>query len=274
MASRHEVASEELAMKMRLEPSLEEGARKIFRQMSADLQKTYANDGTVIPASEYEDEWRALLRSHYRRTVKYFGQSIRRQAKFVKLDVVAKDYGAVDGGIDAALVEFIRVEVDKSVMAISTTNAKGLAEAVADAVANALRDGGQPMSADVAASAARTFKEDGYARANTIAITETQNAAEGSKFVELSGLVDGGATVGDVPITDATTRTWTTILDSRTREPHAFADGQRRNVHEAFDVMGERLMYPRDMSLGASLENVINCRCCATTILELPPTAE
>lgn len=56
---------------------------------------------------------------------------------------------------------------------------------------------------------------------------------------------------------------WSTMLDERVREWHQEAEGQERRVDQPFDVGGEQLRFPGDMSLGASLRNVINCRCAA-----------
>lgn len=52
---------------------------------------------------------------------------------------------------------------------------------------------------------------------------------------------------------------WNTILDNRTRESHAIADGQTVDVEDFFIVGGEALKYPRDPS--GSVGNTIRCRC-------------
>ena len=54
-------------------------------------------------------------------------------------------------------------------------------------------------------------------------------------------------------------KTWIAILDSKTRESHAVADGQTIEIDEDFIVGGEQLEYPRDTK--GSAENIINCRC-------------
>ena len=61
---------------------------------------------------------------------------------------------------------------------------------------------------------------------------------------------------------------WLATLDGRVRDAHAAADGQVVPMDEPFDVGGELMMYPGDSSLGASLGNVIQCRC--TTIPVIP----
>lgn len=53
---------------------------------------------------------------------------------------------------------------------------------------------------------------------------------------------------------------WITTEDDRTREAHARADGQVRNMNDKFSVGGEELDYPSDRFHG-SAANVINCRC-------------
>ena len=59
---------------------------------------------------------------------------------------------------------------------------------------------------------------------------------------------------------------WRSQGDSRVRTGvfnHLSADGQRVPVSEPFTVSGESLMWPGDTSYGASVGNVINCRCSA-----------
>lgn len=54
---------------------------------------------------------------------------------------------------------------------------------------------------------------------------------------------------------------WIATLDERTRDWHADAHGQERDIDEPFEVHGELLMFPGDATLGASAENIIQCRC-------------
>lgn len=74
-----------------------------------------------------------------------------------------------------------------------------------------------------------------------------------------------GEPVDEVPA--GPTKSWVSMGDSRVRPHHMAADVDPQNegvpVDEPFIVRGERLMYPGDSSLGASLDNVVNCRCSA-----------
>lgn len=54
-------------------------------------------------------------------------------------------------------------------------------------------------------------------------------------------------------------KSWLAVMDDRTREDHADADGQVVWIDETFDIGGESLQYPGDPS--GSAEEVINCRC-------------
>ncbi|MHA1347902.1 MAG: hypothetical protein ACTSO3_15985 [Candidatus Heimdallarchaeaceae archaeon] len=93
-----------------------------------------------------------------------------------------------------------------------------------------------------------------HTRITTISITETQNPAEHTKFAEALHLVDAGAV--EIP-----NKQWITMRDALVREMHAEAYSQIVPFRQPFDVGGQQLMYPGDQSLGATLDNVINCRC-------------
>ena len=68
-----------------------------------------------------------------------------------------------------------------------------------------------------------------------------------------------GSLAGAAQTGVALRKIWISTNDSRTRDAHAFADGQKRGMDEDFSVNGERLSFPGDPR--GSAENVINCRC-------------
>lgn len=61
---------------------------------------------------------------------------------------------------------------------------------------------------------------------------------------------------------------WVATADDRTRDEHAAADGQEVPNDEPFEVGGELMMYPGDISLGASAWNVISCRCTVVNFIK------
>ena len=54
---------------------------------------------------------------------------------------------------------------------------------------------------------------------------------------------------------------WVAGHDARTRPAHMRADGQKKKEDEPFIVGGEKMMFPKDRSMGASGWNIYNCRC-------------
>lgn len=56
-------------------------------------------------------------------------------------------------------------------------------------------------------------------------------------------------------------KTWITEGDSRVRATHTEVDGERIKIEEPFLVGNSQMMYPKDMSLGATAEEIVNCRC-------------
>lgn len=61
---------------------------------------------------------------------------------------------------------------------------------------------------------------------------------------------------------------WVATADERTRDAHANAEGQEVPYSEPFIIDGEQLMYPGDISMGASASNVVNCRCTIVTFIK------
>ncbi len=60
-------------------------------------------------------------------------------------------------------------------------------------------------------------------------------------------------------------RRWLATQDDVVRDEHSAADGQMvKGATALYSVGGEQLLYPGDISNGASAGNVINCRCTET----------
>lgn len=99
----------------------------------------------------------------------------------------------------------------------------------------------------IAARLRATFDDFSATRSLLIARTEVIGAANaGGRFAALSTGLD-------------LEHEWLATLDERTRPDHAEADGQRRKMHEPFDVGGHHGMFPGDPTLPPS--EVCNCRC-------------
>lgn len=58
-----------------------------------------------------------------------------------------------------------------------------------------------------------------------------------------------------------TKKRWTSYKDERVRADPADVDGQVIDINRPFHVGEYMMMYPKDDSLGAGLEEIVNCRC-------------
>lgn len=56
-------------------------------------------------------------------------------------------------------------------------------------------------------------------------------------------------------------KTWRTKRDLHVRPTHSEVDGLKIPVEDAFLVGNSEMMFPKDTSLGASAEEIVNCRC-------------
>lgn len=56
-------------------------------------------------------------------------------------------------------------------------------------------------------------------------------------------------------------KTWITMKDKKVRHSHNRVDGETIGIFQVFKVGGSEMMFPHDESLGASANQLINCRC-------------
>lgn len=56
-------------------------------------------------------------------------------------------------------------------------------------------------------------------------------------------------------------KTWNTIMDGKERDSHAEVNGVTIPINEPFELPGGMLMMPGDDSMGASDDELANCRC-------------
>jgi HK97 family phage portal protein len=73
----------------------------------------------------------------------------------------------------------------------------------------------------------------------------------------------------------AEAKEWSTSLDGRERASHGAADGQRVAIDHDFTVGGFKMAHPGDMTGGASVSEIVNCRCAILPIVaDTPPVTE
>lgn len=113
-------------------------------------------------------------------------------------------------------------------------------------------DDGKKQGEALTDSDAIKVSQDSYAvsieRATSVAENEANAILNGEEY---SNAVKNGCTK----------KRWKSYRDERVRADHADVDGQVVDISRPFRVGKYVMMYPKDDSLGAGLEEIVNCRC-------------
>lgn len=165
-------------------------------------------------------------------------------AKAARVALEGEDVPEGDTLARGVVLDWLRTESAKRVKRITTTTTRRIREILTEGVAAG--EGVEPLVERLEAVYLREIIPH---RREVIARTETLTASSvGSR----AGAKATGLALDHV---------WVSTRDNRTRATHVEANGSRVDLDEPFMVGGERMMFPRDTSLGASAENTIQCRC-------------
>ena len=149
--------------------------------------------------------------------------------------------------IDDKLLDWIEWRSKFSASEIVGTSADRVRKLIYDTISDS------PYSIDKVQSVLQrdyAFSDD---RARSIARTEILTAQTTGQFGSDMKFAEEDLLLGKV---------WRDSNDyPRVRDWHHHANGQFKEFYEPFIVNGELLMYPRDSEMGASTNNVIQCRC-------------
>lgn len=283
--------AKQLAMKLKLEEKLKPKLRKFFRQVGQDTKTVWTATGSIPNLSSFGAELTTILRNHYRDVAKQFSGIVQESLKSSLVITQTKQHEEIPGMSDSAdnsaelllllalplldtinnvkndIVTFITEHSIQQTSFILRTTQQELQTISARIITNASIEGTVLTQAEIADQIAKDFAKSSNSRINTIAMTETQTPSETMKLIEaaaLAVLVASAAGVGEGLPVGTVVKKWNAIIDSVTRPAHLRADGQVVRSNVPFIVGGERLPVPGNSSLGASLPNVINCRCIAT----------
>lgn len=272
-AERQAQADADLALKLRLEPRLERNLNELFTVMSVDMAAQYEATGTVLDAADYNGDFEGLLVRQNRRVSAAFSGRILNQ---LDEDDAALTAIAVVSGLTVAelmlkmrneartaTTAMVRAAAVTSAREITSTNQREI-----DVLIGRARQVEGATQTSVAIGASREFRNRGRNRSPTIATTETQGIAEGTKQIERGVFVRNrnglGASAAEVEPAEIF-KEWVTRGDSKVRSAHIAADGQQVGPTEHFVVGGELLLMPKDPA--GSPGNVINCRCAAIDVV-------
>lgn len=245
-------AAKQLRKKLKLEKKLARQMRGFFKRQNDLFEKLYEESGIVLDANATKQELEDILAKHYKKTAATFSSEV---VDDMNRAIRSSGYDEVDNKhpeVALALLIFIGSNINASADFITNTSNKEIAFAVS-------------KHGDDAAAATAYLRNRGINRANSIALTENQKAAEGAKFTASEALSTAvsAVTIGTALVIQK--KTWISRRDGRVRPAHVMADGQERELSEPYFVMNEYLMYPGDTSLGATMPNIVHCRCVSVT---------
>jgi hypothetical protein len=272
----------DLAKKLVLEAELAASINKIYDRMSDTGSFLYVSSGRPISGSPFQPDFEKALSDHYKKTFNVFDNPFggadldsvaakNAESKAEPEQNVATPISLSPEPVDASKKPyeqtvasrqkaFIDQQAPQQSHTIADTAAKRWNDILAASLGlyltgkltPAAQDENSPMAQDITVAKATkdSFNAQNPGASDRVGLTETQHAAESNKFYIAS------ATAALI-----SKKIWITILDGRARSSHSLAFGQKRSMFRPFIVQNQQLMYPRDMSMGATLDNIVNCRC-------------
>jgi hypothetical protein len=259
---RQQYAAKEYNLKLRLERLLIPSLLVFFREYGKDFQERYANLGLFPDPSIFQDQIKKILQPHYDNVADVFSKRI--VTELGKPD----NHEDVLTSIGQRTIRHHQNTADESSRYIMETTQKKTSEAVTKTTIIATAAGLILTRAEIARRSRVELDRTNANRVEGITITETQASAEHAKQAEIDLLDFHNAKINGVNISERKKqKMWDAILDGVTRPAHAEADRQIVPFDQPYIVGGEQLMYPRDASLGASLWNLLNCRCGSIPII-------
>ena len=262
-------AKRNLTLKLALEKTLNRDLVSYFNEIKTDVVSFYTATGLLINADIYQKQTETLLERHYKRVIRNFineGKYSYRKSLEAKGIEYKQEQEEEDEKIKATSVlialAFVESIIQRRALQLIETTNDNIKDTAAKATKKA-KESGTKVRDEINKGLDKAFKS----RYAMIALTETQFMAERSKNIEAAVISRNGnvdpSSINDGVVTGNpdVKKEWAAILDDRTRGGHAMADGQKQNMNDPYIVNGEYLMYPSDTSMGASLGNIINCRC-------------
>jgi hypothetical protein len=243
-------AAEQLELKLKLERTFSREIRHLFAKQAKRFRAILKEDplGRFMAINSMS-EWEKVLFKHYERVQKKFGH--------VNFDELPEDFD--DEEYLLLLLFWRREQARKRSFLIAATDEKAKNMALRKADASFI-DKPKPSNDEFSLIATANMRRFNKGRVGNIAITETQIAAEGAKFIEADYFFKKKL----VPVDkekEKVKKQWNTRRDNKVRKWHQEAEGQMKNYDVPFVVGGQSLRFPGDNALGATAENINNCRC-------------
>ena len=258
-AKANETAEEHIDKKIELEDKLILDLVLFFTQLAEDYAVIYSTQGKIMTLTEsYEDELKSLLKKNYRNVSAEFGNQIRKALEDnIDLDMyepIPERHNDLRDKIGMSIGAYLLTRSNFIAPKIANTVQNEMVKQTNEYIVNQAARGVAVKQAEVANAVKDKIKEWGENHAKVVSTTEVQTVAEQSKFIE-NEEVNEDTQVGSRKV-------WITAGDEKVRTSHLVLDGKSIDADEMFVTgLGSIMRYAGDMENGASLSDVINCRC-------------
>lgn len=213
-----------------------------YARAIAGLEAGISNSDTLVTAEPIQRVFNDL----YSETGVYFCKLTYRQVD----KLISKDRANdLTENWLSAMREYISTTGAEQITKITNTTKKLIKRAI---------DAGTSQgwgTARIAQEIRANWKGISRSRALTISRTETLSA---SNYGSLAG---AEYIQNNIPCVEVE-KQWLATPDTRTRDSHKKANGQRRKLNEPFNINGKEMQHPGDPKGGAS--EIIKCRCAMT----------
>lgn len=261
-------AEQEIEMKKALEMLMGIDFALFFEQLARDYEVIYSSTGRIISLDEsYLEELKSLLKRNYRKVSDIFDKQTRRQiADTIDFDIYEINKEAenkLNKRIAMAIGAYLLNRAENIAPKIAFTIEKELIKQTNNVIIENASLGKAISNAEIASTVSNNFADWGVNHSKTISMTEVQDVAETSKYTENTSfdeLAENEEEIGIIQ--EGTEKVWITAGDEKVRSSHSAIDGVVIPADQNFVTgMGSSMRYCGDMSLGADLSDVINCRC-------------
>lgn len=263
-AKADETAEEQIEKKKELENDFILDLIVFFNQLAEDYAVIYSTQGKIMTLTEsYEDELKALLKKNYRNVSGEFIDKIRKALEdnidMDKYEPIPEKHDALKNKIGMAMGAYLLTRSNFIAPRITNTIQNEMIKQTNEYIVNQASRGIAVKNAEIANAVSDKIKEWGENHAKVVSTTEVQTVAEESKFIENSEINDICQSV-DMQV--GARKVWITAGDEKVRTSHIVLDGKSIDADEMFVTgLGSIMRYAGDMENGASLSDVINCRC-------------
>lgn len=251
----------DLRNKIKFERRMINRLTPLLTRIVKDAKRQLSNGVKEFDVKKWSKGFAKILSEHYQNVSVLFSRNLENQLD-VKIDAKDRLY------IDSQLALYFAIQVEETSQQLVTASIKNaeFAIQVAEAQQQAQIETGEDVSHnEFLVIFANVFRKRLNGRKKTISLTETQKAAEASKFVEYEVWNTGRTRINTPSITTPVKgfKDWYAILDDVTRPTHVVADRTQRDipVNQPYKVGQGFMMFPGDRSLGAKAKEIINCRC-------------